>query len=134
MPIAERIVHYSVWVGQTNYLGWTRNIRLDLESGGTIYLGFPPTRPVNWLELTSSGTNIFMTADQYDDVYHLLQTEDPVFCTALTLFGFQVGAVHTELDLSKGEPTGEGYQDTSLEALVVRAQKQATSQDASSGG
>jgi hypothetical protein len=28
--------------------------------------------------------------------------------------------VATELDLSIGEPTGEGYQDQTLEALVVR--------------
>jgi hypothetical protein len=62
-----------------------------------------------------------MTAADYDDVYHLLQTEDPVFCTALNIFGLQVGAVHTELDLSRGEPTGEGYRDGSLEALIVRA-------------
>ena len=31
--------------------------------------------------------------------------------------------MHTELDLSIGEPTGEGYQDHSLEALVVRARR-----------
>ena len=64
-----------------------------------------------------------MTADQYEQVYHLLQTEDPVYCTALDLFGLQVGAVHTELDLSIGEPTGERYHDQSLEALIVRARE-----------
>jgi hypothetical protein len=40
------------------------------------------------------------------------------------LKGFQIGAVHTELDLSIGETTGDGYQDQSLEALIVRAQNQ----------
>jgi hypothetical protein len=64
-----------------------------------------------------------MTADQYDDVYHILQTERPAFCTALDLFGLQVGAVHTQLDLSIGEPAAAGYQERSLEALVIRAQK-----------
>jgi hypothetical protein len=29
--------------------------------------------------------------------------------------------VHTQLDLIKGEPTGEGYDDQSLEAVVLRA-------------
>jgi len=38
--------------------------------------------------------------------------------------GFQIGAVHTELGLSIGEPTGEGYRDQSLEALIIRSQKQ----------
>ena len=56
----------------------------------------------------------------FDGVYHILQTENPAFCTALNL---QIGAVHTELDLSMGEPTGEGYQNNSLEALIVRARK-----------
>ena len=31
--------------------------------------------------------------------------------TALSFFGLDVGAVHTELDLSKGEPPGEGDED-----------------------
>jgi hypothetical protein len=67
-----------------------------------------------------------MTADQYDDVYHILQTEDPALCTAVDLVGLQVGAVHTQLDLTIGDPAAEGYQDQSLEALVVRAQNQLT--------
>ena len=37
--------------------------------------------------------------------------------------------MHTELDLSRGEPTGEGYDDTSLEALIVRARNEADGQD-----
>lgn len=49
-----------------------------------------------------------------------------MFCIAISLVGFQVGAVHTEVDLSIGEPTGEGYQDQSLEALIVRARSQVT--------
>ena len=86
-----------------------------------------PVRPAVWLTFTPGAISIAMTSDQYEDVHHLLQTEDPVFCTALSLFGLQVGAVHTQLDLSIGEPTGEGYQDSSLEALVVRARALARS-------
>jgi hypothetical protein len=129
MALMERITSYNVRVLQTNYLDYTQIISLKLESGTTVYIGFPEVRPADWLqlppELPPGLINIFMTADQYDDVYHILQTEDPVFCTAINLEGFQIGAVHTELDLSIGEPTGEGYQDQSLEALIVRAQKQA---------
>jgi hypothetical protein len=126
MPIAEQITSYTSWVAQTNYLDYTRVITLRLESGTIVYIGFPPDRPADWLQFPAPGTvNIFMTADQYDDVYHILQTEDPAFCTAIDggVLGLQVGAVHTQLDLSIGEPTGEGYHDHSLEALVVRAQK-----------
>ena len=66
-----------------------------------------------------------MTADQFDSVYHVLQTESPVFFTALNLLGLQIGAVHTELDLAAGEPPGEGETDPqSLEAPILLAQRQ----------
>jgi hypothetical protein len=126
MAIAERITSYSARVIQTNYLSYTRLITMKLESGTTVFIGFPEVRPTDWLQFAPSAITIYMTAAEYDDVYHILQTEKPVFCTALDLFGLQVGAVHTELDLSIGEPTGEGYQDQSLEALIVRAQNQVT--------
>ncbi len=123
MAIAERIVSYAAWVAQTDYLKHTRALTMKLESGTTVYIGFPDIRPNDWLQFPPGAINIYMTADQYDDVYHILQTERPAFCTALDLFGLQIGAVHTQLDLSIGEPTGEGYQDQSLEALVVRARQ-----------
>jgi hypothetical protein len=126
MAIAERITSYSARVIQTNYLSYTRLITMKLESGTTVFIGFPEVRPTDWLQFAPSAITIYMTAAEYDDVYHILQTEKPVFCTALDLFGLQIGAVHTELDLSIGEPTGEGYQDQSLEALIVRAQNQVT--------
>jgi len=129
MALAEQVTRYSVMVAQTNYLDYTRIIRLELVSGTNVYIGFPDVRPADWLQLPPAvpqgNINIFMTADQYDDVYHILQTEDPAFCTAVDLDGLQIGAVHTQLDLSIGEPGSEGYQDLSLEALIVRAQKKA---------
>jgi hypothetical protein len=123
MAIADRIVTYSASVNQTNFNSFDRNLRLSLESGGTAFIAFPAVRPPQFLVFNGSSTTLFMTVDQYPDVYHLLQTEDPVFFTAIDLFGLVVGAVHTELDLSLGEETGEGYDDQSLEAIVVRARK-----------
>ena len=64
-----------------------------------------------------------MTEDQFTDVYHLLQSESPVFFTALDFLGLQVGAVHTELDLSAGEPPGEGDQDPQSLTLIRRARE-----------
>jgi hypothetical protein len=65
-----------------------------------------------------------MTTDDFSHVYHILQTENPVYFTALNLFNIRVGAVHTQLDLTAGEPTGEGETDHSLVALVRRAKAQ----------
>jgi len=126
MPIADKIERYEVYISQNNYLPYTRVIRLSLESGGTAYIGFPEVRPANWLQFNGSSTNLYMTADEFDDVYHVLQTESPVFFTAIDLVGLEVGAVHTALDLGQGEPTGEGDEDhtQSLAALIRRAQRE----------
>jgi hypothetical protein len=127
MAIADRIERYEVHIAQNNFLPYFRSIRLSLESGGTAFLGFPEVRPDDWLQFNGPSTTVYMTADEFSQVYHLLQTESPVFFTALNLFGLEVGAVHTELDLEAGEPTGEGDEDhtQSLTALVRRAKREA---------
>jgi hypothetical protein len=126
MPIADRIERYEVHVAQNNFLTYDRSIRLSLESGGTAFIAFPQERPPDWLQFDGSSTTLYMTGDEFADVYHLLQTEDPVFFTALNLLGLEVGAVHTELDLGQGEPTGEGDEDhtQSLAALIRRARSE----------
>jgi hypothetical protein len=125
MPVADKVKTYSVSVMQNNFLTYFRVIRLSLESGGTAFIAFPKDRPNEWLQFAGSVTNLYMTQDQFADVYHLLQSESPVFFTALNLLGFEVGAVHTELDLSAGETPGEGEEEPrSLEALIRRAKRQ----------
>jgi len=133
MPIAEKVERYEVYVGQNNFLPYVKSIRLLLETGGTAFLGFTDPRPADWLQFVGpDATNVFMTTDEFDQVYHLLQTESPVFFTAIDLFGLEVGAVHTELDLSHGEPTGEGDEDhtQSLDAFIRRAQREAATEAA----
>jgi hypothetical protein len=63
-----------------------------------------------------------MTEDEFDNVYHLLQSEKAAFFTALTLEGLEVGAVHTDLDLSEGVDPGEldPRLRKSLQSYVVR--------------
>lgn len=124
MAIMELITNYNVRVDQSNLTEATREIQLKLEFGSTVSIFFAAVRPSVWLSFPAPRViEIWMTEDQFVDVHRVLQTEDPVFCTAIDLFGLQVGAVHTELDLSLGEPTGEGYRDGSIEALIVRAQQ-----------
>jgi hypothetical protein len=127
MAIADKVERYEVHIGQNNFLPYVSSIRLSLESGGTAFIGFPQIRPPDWLLFNGSSTTVYMTADEFTDVYHLLQSESPVFFTALRLLGLEVGAVHTELDLSEGEPTGEGDEDhtQSLAALIRRARREA---------
>jgi len=127
MAIADKVEKYEVFIDQNNFVDYYRLIRLSLESGETAFIGFPEVRPANWLQFNSSSITLYMTADQFTDVYHLLQSEAPVFFTALDLSGFEVGAVHTELDLSQGEPPGEGDEDhtQNLATLIRRAKNEA---------
>jgi len=127
MAIADKVERYEVYIDQNNYVDYYRLIRLSLESGGTAFIGFPAVRPPNWLQFNGNSTTLYMTADEFTDLYHLLQSEAPVFFTALDFFGLEVGAVHTELDLSQGEPPGEGDEDhtQNLATLIRRAKKAA---------
>jgi hypothetical protein len=127
MAIADKVERYEVFIDQNNFVDYYKSIRLSLESGGTAFIGFPAVRPVDWLQFNGSSITLYMTADEFTDVYHLLQSEAPVFFTALDFSGFEIGAVHTELDLSQGEPPGEGDEDhtQNLAALIRRARREA---------
>jgi hypothetical protein len=125
MAIEDKIESYSVSVSRSSFRPETRVIRLRLESGGTAFIGFHESPPQNFVQFAGPATNLFLANDQFEDLYHVLQTESPVFFTALDLLGFKIGAVHTELDLAAGEPPGEGETDPqSLEALVRLAREQ----------
>lgn len=137
MPIFDRVIKYSVSVFRRSGIAGvppsTRQIRLVLESGGTASIDFMPTLPGDFLTFSGPATALFMSTDQFTDVYKVLQSESPVFFTALDLFGIQIGSVHTELDLSSGETPGEGDQDPqSLEALILHARRIGTDREAAS--
>lgn len=128
MPIFDRIIKYSVSVfrraGLPGVPPSTRQIRLTLESGGAASIDFTPTLPSDFLRFSGPDTALVMTTDQFTDVYKVLQSESPVFFTALDLLGIRIGSVHTELDLSGGETPGEGDQDPqTLEALILHARR-----------
>jgi hypothetical protein len=135
VAIADRVERYEVFIDQNDYVDYYRSIRLSLESGGEAFIGFPAVRPPNWLQFNGKDVVLYMTVDQFTDVYHLLQSEAPVFVTALSFFGLDVGAVHTKLDLSKGEPPGEGDEDHTqdLVSVIRRAKKAAKAGNAVTG-
>jgi hypothetical protein len=124
MAIADKINTYSVSVFQTDVLTYFRQIRLSLESGATAVIGFPKIRPNDWLQFNGANTILYLTEDEFADTYHLVQSESPVFFTALDLFGLRVGSVHTALDLSAGETPGEGDHDPQSFEAVLRQAKQ----------
>lgn len=77
---------------------------------------YPPGTVSRPMAFGSDGTTTaFLAASQFDGVYHLLQSESPVYFTALSLFGIRA------FDLSTGdEPTGEGPADHDAPAQFMR--------------
>jgi len=126
MPIEDKVVTYSVYVSHNDFVDLQRSIDLRLESGGTAFIYFPKDPPNDWLQFNGSCTTLYMVQDEFADVYHLLQTESPVFFTALNLFGIRVGAVHMELDLSECQSPEHGDERVpqTLKELIRRAKRQ----------
>jgi len=126
MPIEDKVVKYSVYVAHSDFVDFQRSIDLRLESGGTAFIHFPQNPPSDWLQFNGLCTTLYMAEDEFADVYHLLQTENPVFFTALNLFGIRVGAVHMQLDLTECE--GSEHSDErvpqDLRELIRRAKRQ----------
>lgn len=79
--LSQRITGYTVWVAQTDRVGsgdyyydYTRAITLRLECDQTVTIYFPSIRPQEWLCSPETRVwNLYMTAGQYDDVYHILR-------------------------------------------------------------
>ena len=126
MPIEDKVLKYSVYVAHSDFVDLQRSIDLRLESGGTAFIHFPKNPPNDWLQFNGSCTTLYMEQDEFSNVYHLLQTENPVFFTALNLFGIRVGAVHMQLDLTECE--GPEHSDErvpqDLRELIRRAKRQ----------
>src|SRR5437764_3524253 len=108
MPIEDVVLRHSVFVAHSDFVDFQREIELSLGSGGTATLVFPKDPPDDWLQFNGSHTTVFMAQDEFADLYRLLQTESPVFFTALNLFGLRVGSVHTKIDPSGGQAPPHG--------------------------
>ena len=126
MPIEDTVVKYSIYVSHNDFVDVQRSIDLNLESGGMAFLHFPDNPPNDWLQFNGSCTTLYMAQDEFADVYHLLQTENPVFFTALNLLGIRVGAVHMQLELTECQASVQGDEQVpqSLTELIWRAKRQ----------
>ncbi len=126
MPITDKVLKYSVYVAHNDFVDFQREIGINLESGGTATLVFPKDPPNDWLQFNGSHTTLYMVQDEFTDVYHVLQTESPVFFTALNFLGIRVGTVHTALDLNEGETVAHSDEQVprTLEELIQRARRQ----------
>lgn len=121
MPINERIASYSVTELESNVVSYRHVVRLTLESGHKVFIGFPAVVPNPPFTTSASGTTAFMPAEEFDRVWRLLQTEQPAFFTALGLLGLTTVNISTD-----AEPLGEGPADDSALVSALAGQRTAT--------
>jgi hypothetical protein len=113
MPIAEQVTDYTVALLKNDVVDYRRVIKLTTETGHKVFIGFMEQPPAQWLTITGSNTTAYLQRGEFDRIYHLLQTESPLFFTS----SFFIGPV---LNLSTGtELPGEGPADD--EALAQLA-------------
>jgi hypothetical protein len=117
MPIIwnRRIETYAIEIFETSTLGFDRSIRLDLPASGgdpahVVRINFPPTRPVDFVNIDPGLTTVQMAAYRFDALYHLLQTESPLFFTAYE-YAFGSTTLRFAGVSSEDEATGEGFRD-----------------------
>lgn len=122
MAIQERVTAYSVSTLRNDLVGYRRVIRLTTETGHQAFLAFPAQPPADWLSVSGPTSTAFLERDEFDRVYHVLQSEAPVFYTALNLFGIRAVNISTTPELP-----GEGpADDDALVELAARARHEVT--------
>jgi hypothetical protein len=109
MPINDKVLSYTVAFLRNDVVPTRHTVRLSLESGAGAELRFEPSPPADYLTFNGNQTTVVLDSAEYAGVYHLLQTETPLFFTALSLFGLR--AVNLS---STPEPLGEGFSDADL--------------------
>ena len=117
MAIQEKVTDYAVVTLRNDIVAYRRVIRLTTETGHRAFLAFPEHPPADWLTFAVGTSNVFLERDEFDRVYHLLQSEAPVFYTAINLIGISAFNLSTTQELP-----GEGAaDDDALSELAARA-------------
>lgn len=104
---------YKVDVFKASTLNYIRSIRLNLKptdsaAAHTVSIQFYPVPANDWVSIGNNFSTIQMNLDRYDDMYHILQTEKPVYFTAYELGNPSIRFAGLTTD---SEATGEGFRD-----------------------
>ncbi|MGM9511005.1 hypothetical protein ACS5NO_24940 [Larkinella sp. GY13] len=103
---------YKVDVFTSSSLNYTLSIRVELKADGalsahTVSVRFPASVPADYLNIGVAYTEVQLPFSQFDRIYHLLQTEKPVYFTA-----YEYDAVRFAGFTTDPEATGEGFRDS----------------------
>jgi hypothetical protein len=106
--IDAKVTSYSVEVMRSSDSSQVRALGLTLEGNLQADLLFVPVPPATWVVIGPTFATVSLPVSDFDDMYHLLQTERPVFFNAAveTSPSFQVARLSTG-----PERVGQGLSD-----------------------
>ena len=78
----KEVVNYKADVFESNTLGFDRSIRIELSDGDTVSVQFPSSAPADFVSIGANLHTVKMDRHKYDEIYHMLQTEKPMYFTA----------------------------------------------------
>ncbi len=78
----KEVTSYDIDVFASSTLDYDRSMQLVLADGDRVSVRFPAARPSDYVSIGSGYHQVQLAAHQFDEVYHLLQTEKPVYFTA----------------------------------------------------
>ena len=86
----REIEDYKVDIFQASTLNYDRSLRLKLKattssSAHTVSIEFPVSIPSDFINIGSSFSTIKIGKTRFDEIYHILQTESPVFLQHMSL-------------------------------------------------
>lgn len=126
MAITERVTNYSVAQLKNDIVDYQQLVHLTTETGGQVTIAFPDNPPAEWLTFSGPATTVYLESGEFDRVHHLLQTEAPLFFSALNLFGLRAFSLSTGTELP-----GEGpADDDALAQLAARARRHVADSEA----
>ena len=103
----KRVASYKVDIFQSSTLDYDRSLRLTLaDPTQTVSIQFPAAAPTDYVDIGTSFSTMRVAAHRFDEFYHLLQTESPVFFTA-----YETGTIRFVGLTTDPEGTGEGFSD-----------------------
>jgi len=119
MAIQERVTGYSITHLRNDIVNFHQIVRLATETGHRAFIGFLSRPPAQWLTLAANTSNVFLALTDFDRIHRTLQTESPVFYTAINVIGIRAFNLGTGV-----EAPGEGPADD--DALVPKGNRVVT--------
>lgn len=120
MALQETVTSYEVSHLKNDVVSFRQVVRLTTATGHRAFIGFQSQPPAQWLVLSGNTSNVFLPLSEFDRIHHTLQSESPVFYTAINLIGIRA------FNLSTGaEAPGEGpADDDALVRFMVRVRQE----------